>query len=95
MLNELETAALKRRENHAAACGHPWFQRARRSTPGSVHRDFYVWTDDTSKYRDARIIFRDLETSALLLTSAGPEPYLHEEDGANCENLPATHEFLK
>ena len=23
---------------------HPWFQRARRAKPGSVYRDFYVWS---------------------------------------------------
>ena len=24
---------------------HPWFQRARTARVGSVHRDFYVWSD--------------------------------------------------
>jgi len=42
---------------------HPWFQRARRSKPGSRHRDFYVWSDTPTKYKDARIIFKDFETS--------------------------------
>jgi maltose alpha-D-glucosyltransferase/alpha-amylase len=42
---------------------HPWFQRARRSPPGSRERDFYVWSDDTSLYREARIIFKDFEES--------------------------------
>jgi len=42
---------------------HPWFQRARRSPPGSPWRDFYVWSDTADKYRDARIIFKDFETS--------------------------------
>jgi maltose alpha-D-glucosyltransferase / alpha-amylase len=42
---------------------HPWFQRARRSPPGSKWRDFYVWSDTPEKYRDARIIFKDFETS--------------------------------
>jgi maltose alpha-D-glucosyltransferase / alpha-amylase len=42
---------------------HPWFQRARRAKPGSVERDYYVWSDTTEKYRDARIIFRDFEPS--------------------------------
>ncbi len=42
---------------------HPWFQRARRSPPGSKFRDFYVWSDTAEKYRDARIIFKDFETS--------------------------------
>src|SRR6187455_3069462 len=26
---------------------HAWFQRARRSKPGSVWRDFYVWNDSS------------------------------------------------
>jgi maltose alpha-D-glucosyltransferase / alpha-amylase len=42
---------------------HPWFQRARRAKPGSSHRDYYVWSDDPEKYRDARIIFQDFEGS--------------------------------
>jgi len=42
---------------------HPWFQRARRAKPGSIHRDFYVWSDTPDKYADARIIFQDFETS--------------------------------
>jgi maltose alpha-D-glucosyltransferase/alpha-amylase len=42
---------------------HPWFQRARRSKPGSSWRDFYVWSDTPDRYRDARIIFTDTETS--------------------------------
>jgi maltose alpha-D-glucosyltransferase/alpha-amylase len=42
---------------------HPWFQRARRAKPGSRHRDYYVWSDTPEKYRDARIIFKDFETS--------------------------------
>ena len=42
---------------------HPWFQRARRSPPGSKWRDFYVWSDSPDKYRDARIIFKDFESA--------------------------------
>ncbi|MDQ6692712.1 MAG: maltose alpha-D-glucosyltransferase, partial [Candidatus Dormibacteraeota bacterium] len=42
---------------------HPWFQRARRARPGSAARDFYVWSDTADKYREARIIFKDFETS--------------------------------
>ncbi|HEY3900044.1 MAG TPA: maltose alpha-D-glucosyltransferase [Chthoniobacter sp.] len=40
-----------------------WFQRARRAPKGSSLRDFYVWSDDPRKYKDARIIFKDFETS--------------------------------
>lgn len=42
---------------------HAWFQRARRAKPGSPWRDWYVWSDTPQRYTDARIIFRDFETS--------------------------------
>lgn len=42
---------------------HPWFRRARQAPKGSAHRDFYVWSDDPGRYKDARIIFQDFETS--------------------------------
>jgi maltose alpha-D-glucosyltransferase/alpha-amylase len=42
---------------------HAWFQRARRAPPGSPERDFYVWSNDTTRYAGARIIFTDYETS--------------------------------
>ena len=42
---------------------HPWFKRARTSPPGSPWRDFYVWSDTPDRYADARIIFKDTETS--------------------------------
>ena len=41
---------------------HPWFQEARRS-PDSPKRDYYVWSDNPDKYKDARIIFVDTEIS--------------------------------
>ncbi len=42
---------------------HAWFQRARRARPGSRHRDYYVWSDTPDRYADARIIFKDFESS--------------------------------
>jgi len=42
---------------------HAWFQRSRRAPPGSRWRNFYVWSDSPERYRDARIIFKDFETS--------------------------------
>lgn len=42
---------------------HPWFQRARRAKPGSVARDFYVWSDSDQKYQGTRVIFLDTERS--------------------------------
>src|SRR6266576_2109330 len=38
---------------------NPWFQKSRRAKPGTAWRDFYVWSDTPTKYKDARIIFKD------------------------------------
>jgi maltose alpha-D-glucosyltransferase / alpha-amylase len=118
---------------------HPWFQRARRAKSGSADRDFYVWSETTEKYKEARIIFKDFEMSNWSLDPLAKQyywhrfyhhqpdlnyenpqvqqavirvmdywfrmgvdglrldavPYLFEQDGTNCENLPDTHTFLK
>jgi maltose alpha-D-glucosyltransferase/alpha-amylase len=42
---------------------HPWFEAARRAPSGSAKREFYVWSNTTDRYRDARVIFSDIETS--------------------------------
>nr|WP_294544909.1 maltose alpha-D-glucosyltransferase [uncultured Rhodopila sp.] len=42
---------------------HPWFQRARTAKPGSMYRDFYVWSPTDRKYAGTRIIFVDSERS--------------------------------
>ena len=42
---------------------HPWFRRARRAPAGSPFRDFYVWSEAIERYREARIIFKDFESS--------------------------------
>src|SRR5437763_10401968 len=42
---------------------HAWFQRARRARAGSPARNFYVWNNTNDKYKDARIIFKDFESS--------------------------------
>jgi maltose alpha-D-glucosyltransferase / alpha-amylase len=41
---------------------HPWFQEARTS-PDSPYRNYYIWSDNTDLYGDARIIFQGIETS--------------------------------
>jgi maltose alpha-D-glucosyltransferase/alpha-amylase len=41
---------------------HSWFQSARASR-NSPYRDYYVWSDTDQKYREARIIFVDIEKS--------------------------------
>ncbi|WP_024287761.1 maltose alpha-D-glucosyltransferase [Cellulomonas sp. KRMCY2] len=123
--------------NHTSDA-HPWFQ-ASRSDPDGPYGDFYVWSDDPTRYEDARIIFVDTETSnwtfdpvrrqyfwhrffshqpdlnfenayvqdamkdvARFWLRLGVDgfrldavPYLFEEEGTNCENLPRTHAFLR
>jgi len=123
--------------NHTSDA-HPWFQQSRMD-PDGPYGDYYVWSDDDSRYADARIIFVDTETSnwtydpvrgqfywhrffahqpdlnfenndvqeAMLDTlrfwldlgidgfRLDAVPYLFEEEGTNCENLPRTHDFLK
>jgi maltose alpha-D-glucosyltransferase/alpha-amylase len=117
---------------------HNWFQESR-NDPEGPYGDFYVWSDDDSRYADARVIFVDTETSNWTydpvrgqfywhrffshqpdLNFENPDvqeamidvlrfwldlgidgfrldavPYLFEEEGTNCENLPRTHAFLK
>jgi maltose alpha-D-glucosyltransferase/alpha-amylase len=41
---------------------HPWFQ-ASRTDPTGPYGDYYVWSATDQRYRDARIIFVDTETS--------------------------------
>lgn len=123
--------------NHTSDA-HPWFQAAR-SSRESPFRNWYVWSETPDKYRDARIIFKDTETSNWAFDpiskayywhrfySHQPDlnfetpavwqamfdvvkfwldlgldgfrvdavPYLFEEEGTNCENLPKTHAFCK
>ena len=47
--------------NHTSDA-HPWFQ-ASRADPHGPYGDFYVWSDDDTRYPDARIIFVDTEPS--------------------------------
>ena len=56
---------------------HPWFQRARRAPAGSRWRDFYVWSDTPDKYQEARIIFKDTESSNWTWDSVARAYYWH------------------
>ena len=56
---------------------HPWFQRARQAAPGTVHRDFYVWSDTPDRYRDARVIFKDFESSNWTFDPVAHAYYWH------------------
>ncbi|MBI4188284.1 MAG: maltose alpha-D-glucosyltransferase [Chloroflexi bacterium] len=56
---------------------HPWFQRARRAAPGTEERDFYVWNDNWDKYKEARIIFKDFESSNWAWDTVAKAYYWH------------------
>jgi maltose alpha-D-glucosyltransferase/alpha-amylase len=76
---------------------HQWFQRARRAKPGSVERDYYVWSDTTEKYQDARIIFKDFEPSNWSWDPVAGAYYwhrfFHHQPDLNFDN-PAVHKAV-
>jgi maltose alpha-D-glucosyltransferase/alpha-amylase len=76
---------------------HEWFQKSRRAKPGSTWRDFYVWSDTPTKYKDARIIFKDYETSNWAWDPVAKAYYWHRffshQPDLNFEN-PAVHAAL-
>jgi maltose alpha-D-glucosyltransferase/alpha-amylase len=76
---------------------HPWFQKSRRAKPGSPWRDYYVWSDTPEKYKDARIIFKDFETSNWAWDPVAHAYYWHRfyshQPDLNFDN-PAVHEAL-
>ena len=56
---------------------HPWFQKAREAPKGSARRNFYVWSDDPTKYGDTRIIFTDTERSNWSWDEEAGQYYWH------------------
>jgi maltose alpha-D-glucosyltransferase/alpha-amylase len=76
---------------------HAWFQRARRAPPGSRLRDFYVWSDTPKRYEEARIIFKDFETSNWSWDPVAQAYYWHRfyshQPDLNFDN-PAVHDAL-
>jgi maltose alpha-D-glucosyltransferase/alpha-amylase len=76
---------------------HPWFQNARRAAKGSPERDFYVWSDDPTLYSEARIIFKDFETSNWTWDPVAEQYFWHRfyshQPDLNFDN-PAVHEEL-
>ncbi|MGZ3911631.1 MAG: maltose alpha-D-glucosyltransferase [Flavisolibacter sp.] len=78
---------------------HPWFQRARRAAKGSPERNFYVWTDDASQYKDVRIIFQDFESSNWTWDPVGEQYYwhrfFHHQPDLNYDNPLVQEEILK
>jgi len=77
---------------------NPWFQRSRKAPPGSPEREFYVWSDTPEKYKDARIIFKDFETSNWAWDPIAKSYYWHRfyshQPDLNFDNL-AVHEAVE
>ena len=61
--------------NHTSD-SHPWFQESRHD-PDGPYGDFYVWSDTSEKYTDARIIFIDTEESNWTFDSVRKQFYWH------------------
>jgi len=84
--------------NHTST-EHKWFQRARRAKPGSIYRDFYVWSDTPEKYQDARIIFQDFEVSNWTYDHEAKAYYWHRfyshQPDLNFESPGVQKEILK
>ena len=61
--------------NHTSS-DHQWFQEARLD-PTRRKRDWYVWSDTDDRYKDARIIFVDTETSNWTWDPVAGQYYWH------------------
>ena len=55
---------------------HPWFQSAR-SNRSSPYREYYVWSNTDQKYKDARVVFVDSESSNWTWDEQAGEYYWH------------------
>ncbi len=60
--------------NHTSS-DHPWFQASRRREDGKD--DWYVWSDDDTKYAEARVIFTDTESSNWSWDAVRGQYYWH------------------
>ncbi|QSR89700.1 maltose alpha-D-glucosyltransferase [Methylacidiphilum caldifontis] len=78
---------------------HPWFQRARVSPPGSLYRNYYVWSDNPEKYKEARIIFKDFESSNWAWDPVAKAYYWHRfyshQPDLNFDNPEVKKEIFK
>lgn len=75
---------------------HPWFQAARQDR-NSPYRDYYVWSDTGTEYKETRIIFLDTEPSNWTYDEAAGQYFWHRfysnQPDLNYENT-AVHEEM-
>ncbi len=78
---------------------HPWFQRARQSRRGSVHRNYYVWSDTDQRYPETRIIFIDTEPSNWTWDPVAQQyfwhRFYHHQPDLNFDNPTVLREILR
>jgi len=78
---------------------HVWFKRARSAPPGSIERDYYVWSDTDRKYPDARVIFVDSERSNWTWDPVAQAYYwhrfFHHQPDLNYDNPVVLDEILR
>jgi maltose alpha-D-glucosyltransferase/alpha-amylase len=77
---------------------HAWFQSARRGKDDPFH-EYYVWSDSDQVYKDARIIFLDIETSNWSWDDLAGRYYWHRfyasQPDLNYDNPKVREEMLK
>ncbi len=75
---------------------HRWFQEGRRD-PESPYRDYYVWSDDNTRYPEVRIIFTDTEVSNWTFDPVAGQYFWHRffshQPDLNYDN-PAVHQEM-
>ncbi len=77
---------------------HPWFQRARHAPKGSPERNYYVWSDDNTRFPGVPIIFNDTETSNWQWDDVAQQYYWHRffahQPDLNFDNPAVLEEML-
>ena len=78
---------------------HAWFQRARQAKRGSVHRNYYVWSDTDQRYPETRIIFIDTEPSNWTWDPVAQQyfwhRFYHHQPDLNFDNPTVLREILR
>lgn len=76
---------------------HPWFQEARKGKESPYH-DYYVWSDTPDKFKQARIIFVDIESSNWAWDEQAGRYYWHRfykcQPDLNYDNPAVQQEML-
>ncbi len=78
---------------------HEWFQKSRRAKADSRWRHHYVWSDSPQVYSDARIIFKDFESSNWSWDPVAKAYYWHRfyshQPDLNYDNPTVRQKMLK